>query len=81
MVDPPLCRCPVRIHRSGRCAPYPGGEAALAAGLQCPTPADIRDPVTRFFIGQQSKQQQQLASDAAGGGATGAANLTLPTLK
>ncbi|KAG2488351.1 hypothetical protein HYH03_013041 [Edaphochlamys debaryana] len=57
----------------GRCAPYPGGDAALAAGLRCPTIEDYRQPLTRFFARRERGGVQALPQ-----GGVGARPATLP---
>ncbi|KXZ47831.1 hypothetical protein GPECTOR_32g443 [Gonium pectorale] len=50
-----------RVRTGSRCPPFPGGDAALAAGLRCPVVADFRESVLRFFA----------AKNAGGGGGGG----------
>ncbi|GLC35070.1 hypothetical protein PLESTM_000276200 [Pleodorina starrii] len=74
----PLIGTDVRGTRvGGRCAPYPGGDAALVAGLRCPVPGEFRDSITRFFAEQQAKSKQQSAP--AAGGMFAASNATATT--
>ncbi|KAG2492275.1 hypothetical protein HYH03_009515 [Edaphochlamys debaryana] len=61
----------------GRCAPHPGGDAALASGLRCPTVEDQRQPLTRLFAqlrrqGQGQRQGMQTQPAPTQGQARGA---------